>query len=109
MSVMNVIGVQKTDFTTKEGQHYLFSKVFCVARLDANETRAGFAGIEMRGILAIADKYLEFPFKRDGTVFEVEIEAIATGKGEFKDTIVAMVPVAEMQAKSVAIPPRTVA
>ncbi len=104
MSIMNVIGVQKTDFTTKEGQHYLFSKVFCVARLDANETRAGFAGIEMRGIPAIADKYLSFPFKRDGIPFEVEIEAIATGKGEFKDTIVSMIPVSEMQVKSAAIP-----
>ena len=108
MAQMQIIGVQKVQGAV-DGNSFNFSRVYAVAPLDpTKENNKGYAGIEMRAIPAISDKYLDFPFKREGILFEVEIDKIASGKGEFKDVITAMVPVAELEKAraSAAIPPK---
>jgi hypothetical protein len=110
MAQMHIIGVQKVQGIV-DGNSFNFSRVYAVAMLDpSKENSKGYAGIEMRAIPAISDKYLNYSFKREGILFEVEIDKIAAGKGEFKDVITAMVPVAEMQqaksAVSSAVSPR---
>lgn len=110
MAQMHIIGVQKVQGSV-DGNSFNFSRVHAVASLDpSKENNKGFAGIEMRAIPAISDKYLSYPFKREGILFEVEIDKIAAGKGEFKDVIISMIPVAEMNqaraAASSAVPPK---
>ncbi len=107
MSVINITGIKQSTGKTDNGFEYDHAVVFAVSMLDPTNTRCnGFAGIELRGVPAIYEKYLTFPFKAEGVPFEVQIEQVATGKGQFKDTIVKMIPVSQLQqAKASAIPP----
>lgn len=106
MARMKIIGVQEVSGKMENGITFDFARVYAVSMLDpANSRCSGFAGIEMRGVPDIYDKYLGFEFKPEGIEFEVRIEMVASGKGQFKDTIVEMIPVEMQQARAV-IPPK---
>ncbi len=104
MTIMKIIGVRKFKGQMEGSSAFDFSKIYAVARLDPTATdRAGFSGIELRGLPKFYEpEFLNLPFTAQGIPFDVEIEQIATGKGEFKDTVVKMVRVAQ---PATAIPP----
>ena len=104
MPIIKVIGVRKLKGQVEGGQPYDHSLIYAVGRLDPTATdRKGFSGIELRGLPEFyADSFLNLPFTRDGIEFNVEIEQIAVGKGQFKDTIVKMTRV---NTSSASIPP----
>ena len=98
MTVMNIIGVQKVKGSV-DGNSFDFSRVHAIAILDMRDTNKGYAGIELRALPAVSDKYLSFDFKPQGIPFEVEVTTVAAGKGTFKDVITSMTPVSELPKK----------
>jgi len=95
MAILKITGIKQSTGRMDNGFTYDHAVVFAVSMLDpSNDKVNGFAGIELRGLPEIYQKYLGYKFEAAGVPFEVTIEQVATGKGAFKDTIVAMTPVA---------------
>ncbi len=110
MSIMKITGVKQST-GTYEGNHYDYSVVYCVTSLDpTNPACNGFAGIELRGKPDIYEKYGNgsgFKFKPEGVEFDVRIDTVATGKGQFRDLVTSMTPIQSAPAArpAPAVPP----
>lgn len=88
---MNVIGWKhsKGEFN---GNAYDYTTLYCLAKMEQKETQRGTAGIEMRGEPALVEKLKKIEF--NGVIpCDLDTEPRAIGKGQFVETVVAIVPV----------------
>ncbi|PPK71894.1 hypothetical protein B0F88_1056 [Methylobacter tundripaludum] len=87
---MNVCGWshKKGDF---DGRSYDYVVIYCISRMEQKDIQRGAAGIDMRGDSSLVEKLRKIEFT--GIIqCEVETEARATGKGQFVETVVNIVP-----------------
>lgn len=89
---MTLIGVQKVKGEV-EGNSFDFARFYGIGKLQKSESVTGYAGIELRGEPHLYDKFLKFDFKKEGSLFNVEIEQVATRGGDFKNMITSIEPV----------------
>jgi hypothetical protein len=108
MAIMKIIGVRKMKGQMDGSAPFDFSRIYAIGRLDPTATdRAGYSGIELRGLPKFYQpEFMSLPFTSQGIEFDVEIEQIAIGKGEFRDTVVKMTRVVKQSTAS--IPPASV-
>ncbi len=83
-----------------EGRPYNFVTLFCLSRMEQKETQRGSAGIDMRGDAILVEKLKKIDFGSP-VHCEIETEARATGKGQFVETVVNILPVQVATAKAV--------
>lgn len=92
MPILKVIGASRHQGEV-EGFKYDFTRVYTVCRQDATTgTRAGYAGVDLRGLPHVYQQVMDLPFTPEGVECDVIIEQMATGKGEFKDTVTDVKP-----------------
>jgi hypothetical protein len=89
---MKVIGWKhsKGEFN---GNAYDYVTIYTLARLEQKDNQRGSAGIEMRGESQLVEKLKKIDFGSE-VVCDVETETRATGKGQFAEMVVNVLPVA---------------
>ena len=97
-TVMSVTVVQNVKGSV-DGNDFDFARVYAIGKLQKSENANGYAGIEVRGEPHIYDEFLKYPFEKNGTEFNVEIEQIAVKGGEFKNMVTKMSPVNPLPSK----------
>ncbi len=81
----------KGDF---DGVAYDNLTIYCISRLKAGDNQRGAAGIEMRCEGHLKEKLMKIEF--NGVIpCEIETEAVATGKGNFQETVVSINPIVQ--------------
>lgn len=79
------------------GNHYDFVIIHSVAKQKQTEVQRGMAGIELRGEPFLVEKLAKIQF--NGVVpCNIDLEAQATGKGQYRDIVVHIEPVAPPKA-----------
>lgn len=81
------------------GNIYDYVTVYCLSRMEQKETQRGSAGIDMRGDSLLVEKLQKIDFGQP-VYCEIETEARATGKGQFVETVVNVVPIQQSNAAS---------
>lgn len=87
---MNVLGWKhsKGEFN---GNNYDYVTIYFLSRMKQADNQRGLAGAEMRAEPQLIEKLKKIEF--NGVVqCEVETEAVATGKGQFVETIINVTP-----------------
>lgn len=89
MAIMKVIGASRHQGEVESSKiKFDFTRVYTVGRQDSSTgTRAGYAGVDLRALPHVYQQVMDLPFTPEGVECEVTIEQMATGKGEFKDTV----------------------
>lgn len=92
---MKVIGASRHQGEVETSKvKFDFTRVYTVCRQDTSTgTRAGYAGVDLRALPHVYQQVMDLPFVPEGVECDVTIEQMATGKGEFRDTVTDIKPV----------------
>jgi hypothetical protein len=80
-----------------EGRPYNHVTMYAVSRMEQKDNQRGAAGIDMRGDASLVESLRKIDFG-GAVACEVETEARATGKGQFVETVVSVVPLLPAKA-----------
>lgn len=87
---VKALGYKHSKGTLEDGTAYDFCTVYAIARMETKDNQRGLAGVDFRALPELKEKLQKIQFGQGVVELEVEFEKIATGKGMFKDYIVAV-------------------
>lgn len=91
MSTMTVTG-WKHSKGEMDNRPYNFVTIYCVAKMEQNDTQRGSAGVDLRGDPELVDQLKKINLS-EPVVCDVEIEQRAKGKGVVVQTVTRIEPV----------------
>lgn len=98
MEKVRALGWKHSKGALEDGTPYDFVTVFAIARMESKDNQRGLAGVDFRALPEVKEKLQKIEFGSGVVELQVEFEKIATGKGMFKDYIVAVnLPAAKPQ------------